>query len=89
MIGSWALESFKFALYVTFPIAFYWYYNRPSMYEEQLRERMEEIERRVDPNVQGMINKYADERRRKELNDWERKHAEMQRIREEMNAAGQ
>lgn len=33
-MGGWKLEVFKMALYVTFPVAMFHYFNQPEYFEE-------------------------------------------------------
>ncbi|XP_014669693.1 PREDICTED: protein PET100 homolog, mitochondrial-like [Priapulus caudatus] len=33
-MGGWKLEIFKMAVYMSFPVATFWYFNKPKFYED-------------------------------------------------------
>jgi len=42
-MGSWKLEVFKMALYVFFPVASFYVFNQPDLFEKYVIEKRREL----------------------------------------------
>lgn len=66
-MGNWQLEVFRMAIYVSFPVGFFHYFNHSDQFAKWATELHEEIYPKEDPNFREEIKRVAKElRERKE-----------------------
>ncbi|XP_074643467.1 protein PET100 homolog, mitochondrial-like isoform X2 [Tubulanus polymorphus] len=58
-MGGWKLEVFKMAMYMTFPIGLFYYFNQPEFFESWMIEKRAELFRHEDPSAKSSIVKAA------------------------------
>lgn len=75
-MGNWQLEVFKMALYVSFPVALFHYFNQPQNFEEQVKTMVQRTnspeEEEFKKEIKKVIKQMQEEeeaRMLKSLND--------------------
>ncbi|KAL3869151.1 hypothetical protein ACJMK2_041865 [Sinanodonta woodiana] len=70
-MGTWHLEVMKMALYMTFPVGLFYYFNRPEIFEEHVTKKRREI--MPLPNIEAMeyYKKAIEEARKRKEVKWE------------------
>uniref|UniRef100_A0A2L2Y7I1 Protein PET100 homolog, mitochondrial n=1 Tax=Parasteatoda tepidariorum TaxID=114398 RepID=A0A2L2Y7I1_PARTP len=70
-MGSWKLEVFKFALYISFPVGLFYVFNQPQYFEKWVIEKRREMYPPVDEEKRRQfretITNYRRQRMEKEL----------------------
>jgi len=54
-MGGWKLEVFKMGIYMVFPVATFYYFNQPHLYEEWLVKKKMEVFPPEDPEAKRQI----------------------------------
>lgn len=62
-MGKWQLEVFKMALYVTFPVAAFHYFNQPENFEEWVVKTSRQMYRNEDKTLGDEVKRIAREQR--------------------------
>ncbi|XP_064626126.1 protein PET100 homolog, mitochondrial-like [Lineus longissimus] len=65
-MGGWKLEVAKMAMYMSFPVGLFYYFNQPSFFEEWMMSRRHELFPPEQPGARRAIQKTIvklDERR--------------------------
>ncbi|XP_076440472.1 protein PET100 homolog, mitochondrial-like [Babylonia areolata] len=67
-MGGWKLEVFKMGVYMTFPVAMFYYFNQPSFFEDWMMEKRNQLFPPQEKNARERINKTIDylEKRRED-----------------------
>jgi len=56
-MGGWVLEVGKMAMYISFPVAMFHYFNQPEYFEKWVTEKKREIYPPEDKNTDNEIKK--------------------------------
>ncbi|KAK7101185.1 protein PET100 homolog, mitochondrial-like [Littorina saxatilis] len=67
-MGGWKLEVFKMAVYMTFPVGLFYYFNQPEFFETWMLKKRNTLFPPQEVNAKERINKTIDylEKRREE-----------------------
>lgn len=68
-MGGWKLEVFKMSVYMTFPVALFYYFNQPQFFEGWMIEKRNQLFPPQEVNAKERLNKTIDylEKRREQL----------------------
>ncbi|XP_005095919.1 protein PET100 homolog, mitochondrial [Aplysia californica] len=69
-MGNWQLEVFRMAVYISFPVGLFYFFNQPSFFENWMMEKRERIFPAVDPNAQKIIDDYIEHLEIKQERQW-------------------
>ncbi|KAL5016101.1 hypothetical protein ScPMuIL_005690 [Solemya velum] len=69
-MGGWKLEVFRMAVYMTFPVGLFYYFNQPEFFEGWMMAQRQQLFPPEDPRVDE-IKKAAEELERLREQRWE------------------
>lgn len=66
-MGNWKLEVGRMAMYMSFPVVLFYYFNQPKYFEEWVTKTKRELYPPDNPQNNVMMNNLINEMRKKEL----------------------
>ncbi|XP_064606379.1 protein PET100 homolog, mitochondrial-like [Liolophura sinensis] len=72
-MGGWRLEIFKMALYMSFPVGMFYYFNQPEFFENWMMSKRKELFPPEDENARLAIAKTIDRVERRQERLWQKK----------------
>lgn len=57
-MGNWQLEVFKMSIYMAFPVALFYVFNQPQLFEEWVVKKKRECFRPADPAADQQLKDF-------------------------------
>ncbi|GFS17285.1 protein PET100 homolog, mitochondrial [Elysia marginata] len=67
-MGGWQLEVFRMAVYISFPVGLFYFFNQPSFFEDWMMEKRASLFPPQDPNASKILEDFKEKQELKREN---------------------
>ncbi|GFO39975.1 protein pet100 homolog, mitochondrial [Plakobranchus ocellatus] len=60
-MGGWQLEVFRMAVYISFPVGLFYFFNQPSFFESWMMEKRARLFPPQDPNAHQILEDFKEQ----------------------------